>query len=391
MKSFKINDQICTGCGLCSSVSDNINLNKSEKGFLRPTITSDSKDKYIENICPGFRIEKPADVSKTDSIWGNIYDSKIVRSTNKKVLNNASSGGGITSILTFLLDNNIVDRIIQIGPHQNNPILNQVYVHNDPKIILKCANSRYSPSAALVNISDILKNEFKYAFVGKPCDIAGLNNYLKLNGHLSSKIILKISFFCAGIPSENGTLKLIRQLNFKINEIESLSYRKNGWPGEFTVESPLKKNSLSYKYSWGRVLGKSLQFRCKICPDGIGHQADLVFADAWKEFDDNGYPLFKNSVGQSIVLSRSKIGRTVLNKVILRKDLEVIGNLTVPELKKMQPGQYRRINELKYRLFFIKIINPKINFDRYYNFEGEVKTSRKLKIMFGTLIRYFQN
>jgi coenzyme F420 hydrogenase subunit beta len=37
---------------------------------------------------------------------------------------------------------------------------------------------------------------------------------------------------------------------------------------------------MSYADSWGGILSRHVQFRCKICPDGTGGFADVVCADA---------------------------------------------------------------------------------------------------------------
>lgn len=52
---------------------------------------------------------------------------------------------------------------------------------------------------------------------------------------------------------------------------------------------------MSYNESWGNILGKYLQKRCKICPDGIGEFADIVCADAWHG-DKSGYPNFEEKM-----------------------------------------------------------------------------------------------
>ena len=49
---------------------------------------------------------------------------------------------------------------------------------------------------------------------------------------------------------------------------------------------------MSYAQSWGEILTKHVQFRCKVCPDGSGGFADVACADAWYG-DERGYPSFE--------------------------------------------------------------------------------------------------
>ena len=214
---------------------------------------------------------------------------------------------------------------------------------------------------------------------------------------LGSKVVLTISFFCAGIPSLNSTKQLINLSGIQKKNIKSLHYRKNGWPGNFTIISKFGDTfEKSYKYAWGRILGKNLQFRCKICPDGIGHYADLVFADAWKSFDDKGYPDFKDTKGQSLMISRSEKGLEISKLLLNENYIEECGEINLDDIDKLQPGQKRRIEELKLRtslvLFFNRYVSfPKILFLGYNFCSKELSLRRKIKIFFGSFVRYLKD
>ena len=53
---------------------------------------------------------------------------------------------------------------------------------------------------------------------------------------------------------------------------------------------------MGYDASWGGVLTRHVQFRCRICPDGIGDDADIAFADAWHTDTDRN-PVFNEAEG----------------------------------------------------------------------------------------------
>ena len=399
MASFKIKDQLCTGCGLCSSISGSIEMKISSNGFIRPVDNNPhNKDiKLINSICPGKKL--PHLNKKFNSgKWGFINNLKIVRSTDENILNNASSGGGITSTLNYLINNRIVDEIIQIGPDQKIPYLNTVFIHSSKSKLIENANSRYSPSATLINLKQVLsENNKKFVLVAKPCEIGAFNSFKKIFPELASKVILTISFFCAGIPSLNSTKQLIKSSGIQKKNITSLHYRKNGWPGNFTIVSKFGKIfEKSYKYAWGRVLGKNLQFRCKICPDGIGHYADLVFADAWKSFDPKGYPDFKDAEGQSLMISRSEKGLEISKLLLNENYIEECGQINLNDIDKLQPGQKRRIEELRFRtslvLFFNRTVSfPKVLFLGYNFLSKEISLRRKFRIYFGSFLRYLKD
>ena len=72
---------------------------------------------------------------------------------------------------------------------------------------------------------------------------------------------------------------------------------KDGRVFDLTYDAAWYSRNVPWKYD--------MQFRCKICPDGVGGAADVVCADAW-ECDEAGYPLFDERDGSSLILSRTE-------------------------------------------------------------------------------------
>jgi coenzyme F420 hydrogenase subunit beta len=123
---------------------------------------------------------------------------------------------------------------------------------------------------------------------------------------------LVLSFFCAGVPSLDRSDAVVRKLGFEPDSITFFRYRGEGWPGEASaVGKDGSERRMSYADSWGGVLAKEVQFRCKICPDAVGGSADLVCADAWYA-DEAGYPAFDDLPGRSLVIARTRIGAELL-------------------------------------------------------------------------------
>ena len=97
---------------------------------------------------------------------------------------------------------------------------------------------------------------------------------------------------------------------------------------------------MSYAASWGDILSHEVQFRCKICPDGVGGAADVAAADAWYG-GESGYPAFEEADGRSLVITRTAAGDALV------REAEAAGTiasepLAIAEIMKMQPSQARR-------------------------------------------------
>ena len=121
---------------------------------------------------------------------------------------------------------------------------------------------------------------------------------------------------------------------------------------------------MSYEDSWGKILGKRLQFRCKICPDGVGELADVVCGDAWHIKE--GLPSFEEKPGQSLILARTAKGRQLL------KDSEIAGYLKTQEfdlqiLGTIQPYQKNRRRAIAPRLLALWLMRkPLPRYEGFY-------------------------
>ncbi|MDP2093413.1 MAG: Coenzyme F420 hydrogenase/dehydrogenase, beta subunit C-terminal domain [Hydrogenophaga sp.] len=342
-----INNNLCAGCGLCQSVfgDKKILIKIDRNGFYRPCIKdnlTEIESDLLSGFCPGIIVKKPPTKTPAyDSIWGEMYDCFIGAASDTNVRNEASSGGAISSILMYLLEGNFVDAIIHTGASGNQAYINEVKISTNSQQIIDNANSRYSPSAPLIDILNNIQKFKKVAFVGKPCDVAALRQYAEFNSEVKEKVKFYISFFCAGVPSINATFDIVRALDVDLDNVKKLDYRKEGWPGFFRIiDINNNKHKLSYSLTWMKLLGPKVQFRCKLCSDGVGHLADIVCADAWEEFDEKGFPTFKNAPGKSLIISRTKVGKEILEQALSNKYLISLDKIiNYRTLDKMQPGQ----------------------------------------------------
>ena len=166
---------------------------------------------------------------------------------------------------------------------------------------------------------------------------------------VDAQIPYMLSFFCAGVPSRTGAEEILEELGVERKRVTRFRYRGNGWPGAATAKlADGSERQMSYLASWGGILSRHVQFRCKICPDGTGNEADIVCADAWHG-DAQGFPLFDEAQGQSLILSRTAKGEDLV-KQALATGLLTADPEPVESLARMQPGQVNRMRVLIARL-----------------------------------------
>lgn len=387
-----IDNKLCLGCGLCEALSgkDNVKMQLDKNGFFLPVGNILSKEEsIIYKICPGINIDNDISFDKNESVWGRILDSFSAHSSDNEIRKKGSSGGVISSIAIYLLENKIIDSVLQIGGNPNDFQENTLKISNYKEDVLNCAASRYAPALVFNNILDILnKDENKYCFIGKPCDISGLKNLLKHYPQYNNRFVFFISIVCAGMPSFIATEDAIDHFQTVKYPVKDLTYRGNGWPGYFSfLDSNNKKYQMSYNDSWGNILGKKIHFRCKICPDGIGLQADFVAGDAWET--KNGYPDFSEKEGESLVITRTKQALDLFSKMI-DEDKVRARKLDPERIKQMQPFQYNRRSYVAPRiiaLLLIKRIFPSFRNTKIWHNLFNSSLKRSIREFIGTTRR----
>lgn len=158
------------------------------------------------------------------------------------------------------------------------------------------------------------------------------------SGGPSAVSVASTAFFCAGVPSLAGARQVLDTLGVAETDLAAFRYRGNGWPGFATATRVDGSEArMSYAESWGGILSRHVQFRCKICPDGTGGFADAVCADAW-HCDEKGYPLFEEEEGTSLLVSRTTKGEKLVQAAMAAGRI-VARPLSPEAVVAMQPGQ----------------------------------------------------
>lgn len=347
--------ELCLGCGICESIlaDKGCRMELNNKGFYMPKFPdSINKDdiKQIKRLCPGIHVE----TSPSKGEWGKIKAVVEAWAIDKNIRHRAASGGVVTSLAIFLLEQHKVDAVLQVGVCNDSYLYNELKVSRTREEILCNAQSRYAPALIFNRIKQIFEESDEiFVFIGKPCDIAAMRNFITSFPKYKKRIKYFISIFCAGMPSYEATKKIWMQSGHK-DAPQKLKYRGDGWPGNFTAEfKDGSKYEITYNESWGTVLNKHLPFRCKICPDGIGMLADLAVGDSWNTKD--GYPDFTEAEGKSFCLLRSEEGGKLM------EDAEALGYiekhaLDINNIKDKQKYQYERRKLTGWRMIPIQIV-----------------------------------
>lgn len=387
---------LCSGCGGCALIApDKITMEKIAPGYLRPVQSGPlepNEENAIAKTCPGLGQVVEAGDRTDDVLWGPYVEMCTGHATDEALRHRASSGGALSALLMDLLNRGEIDGVVQTGADPAVPVGNQSAVSQTAEDILMASGSRYAPSAPLEALTPHLGQGRRLAVVGKPCDIAALRALALIDPRIDETVAYMVSFFCGGVPSETGAQEVVRALGVDPKDAAAFRYRGMGWPGLATVETHDGQTaSMTYHESWGKILSRHVQHRCKICADGSGMAADIVCADAW-EADDKGYPLFEEAPGMSLIVARTALGA---GAVAQAKEVGAIATeaFDINELTGIQKGQFWRRRVIGPRLAALRLMGRPAPRYRGLNLRAVKRysnTSERMRNFLGMIRRVIQ-
>lgn len=293
----------CTGCGACALLDQSLDMALVD-GYQRPQVNgqpSTGDVKLFKQVCPGIQVRSPFSSRQAHPILGPYEALWVAWASDAEIRHQGSSGGVLSALSLWRIEqfDGTTSAVAADECDAKRTVPRRVHTRND---VLNAAGSRYAPVSAVAEAGNLGENDIA---IGKPCEAAALR---ALYG-VGSDAPLILSFFCAGTPSQTATNDLIERLGGKPDDVKKLWYRGRGWPGRFTAcLSSGQEISTDYDDSWGASLGPTVQWRCRLCADGMGESADLVAGDLW-DTDERGYPVFDDAPGQSVLIARTIRGR----------------------------------------------------------------------------------
>lgn len=380
----------CSGCGACSLLDASVSMTLNDEGFIRPQLGETPGKRHdkkladsFRQLCPGVGIDgRRLSAPMSHPIFGGYFGVWTGFASDEAIRFSGSSGGVLTALSNWLIQSKKATSILGVGPQKDLPSRSVPVRITSREEALAASGSRYAPVA---NASQYIQNDSQAAFVGKPCEVYAVS---QLEGGAVEGTPIRLSFFCAGTPSQSATDQLISNLGEKPESIASLRYRGNGWPGYFSIEGPSGHvSNMSYDDSWGKHLGRSLQWRCKTCVDGTGEFADISVGDFW-ETDAKGYPVFDDSDGNSVVIARTQRGLELVREAVAAGVLE-LSSADINALMDIQPLQRIRRATLAGRLLGRVLGGKKVPIYRGFGLTRLTVTSARqsVRAAAGTFLR----
>lgn len=291
--TLEIDDDTCMKCGLCFSVCPR-------------SFSIDRAYKAIKKI--------DEDLKFSDKI-GAYLDTFTASTTVDEIKKVRQDGGIVTTLLQYLLENDLVDAIVAVK-HSKDLWKPEPVLVDNVKELYNTAGTKYANSPSLTIIDKSKKYE-RLAVVGVPCMMKAIYKGSLFPSGLPffKNIKYTIGLFCMESFTYEDTKKLVKEKFEKdINDLTKMNIDA----GKFIINL---KNGEELNVPLKEVQSYARN-TCHFCEDLTSDYADISVGSIGSQG------------GWSSVVIRSEEGMEIFKKV------EKAGLLETKKLKDVKPGQF---------------------------------------------------
>lgn len=287
---------MCTGCNACVLMCSQ-NAIKIMKTYSEYNAVIDinkcKKCNSCFNVCPQNNTPEKKKPIKWIQGWSN----------DVTIRENAASGGYATAIMLAFVKSG---GIVCANTFKNGKIVFDIFKKESE--ILTLSGSRYVKSDTLntfIRIKELLLNGEKVLFIGLPCQVAGLMNYIP-KGLVNSLYL--IDLICHGTPSVELYEKYMREHKIILNKLEYVNFRTKGIDDKDVVRIvPFGKED---NYTIGFLKCLFFTENCYECKySGIMRVSDLTLGDSW----GSDLPLSERNKGISLAMVMNEKGKELID------------------------------------------------------------------------------
>lgn len=316
------NKEDCCGCCACMNVcsKDCITMELDNEGFVYP--------KVDESLCVDCHLCEQVCPTKQENTENTPLIAMSARNNENNDRKTSSSGAIFPLFAKKIFANNGVVFSSKFNKDWNVVVS---YCENEQEIqpFLKSKYVQSHIDYSFRKIKEFLDNNRQVMFVGTPCQVEGLNNYLKA----IPDNLITVELICHGVPSEKVWQKYLDEVLLKNNvnkeDISEIEFRskKNGWNNysleiktrEKTILSQSKYDNI---YLRGFLQNYYLRPSCYDCPSKeLRSRSDFTIGDFWNM--DRVLKNYDDDKGTSILLVNTDKGERFINTLPFeKKELE---------------------------------------------------------------------
>lgn len=341
-----INKDLCNKCGLCFDLC----AGKGNDWYNQSIeLNNDIKDSYVQNV-------------------GLYRESYISNAVDYETRFHGASGGTVSSLLIFMLENKIIDGAIVTQFKKTNPLEVETIIATSKEEILNAKSSKYCPVHMDSILTQLKEFKGKVAIVGLPCHLQTIRRIERKLSWVKDKIVFHIGLFCSGSKDSNALNYLLKSNNFDINGITKFSYRDDGCLGYVKAEYTNKSISVPYEQAYSKLHSYFKPERCLSCIDHFAYLSDVSIGDIDCE------PYSNDKIGSNSVIIRSVIAKDIFEEAIKNNVIQA-KIIPITEIVRSQRvlnyrNQTYKANRLLSKLLFKKNVEYDKKLDTKLSFKG---------------------
>lgn len=243
------------------------------------------------------------------------------QTTNTEVRKKSSSGGVFFALAQRVLSEG--GKIVACRMDENATAIHDVC--SSVEELYEYMGSKYVQSRigdAFIKTAEFLKDSLSVMFVGTPCQVQGLLNYLKAK-NVSADGLLTVDFVCHGVPSPKVWRSYVESICKKPTKGKmkySFRDKELGWRRFSLVIKDFDKTLYRADkdrdyYIKGFLNDIYLRPSCYNCRfKSVNHNSDITLADFW-HFEKVRSDIVDNDTGVSLVFTHSPKGEEYLKSL----------------------------------------------------------------------------
>lgn len=293
----------CAGCMLCLDVCKKNAISVIDGGDAFNAVIDNEKCvgcNACHNKCP----QNNTPIKQTPIEWYEGWNTEEIIRTN------APSGGiGMALAKRFITDGGKVCSCRFIDG-EFRFVITDVWDE-----ALKFSGSKYvksNPKGIYNQILDLLKSGEKILFIGLPCQVAALKNFV---GDKYIENLVLVDLICHGSPSSKMLEQFLNQYSKSLTKIKDIKFRLKTKYQVVVDGKSIICEGVSDKYSIAFTNGLTCTNNCYSCHYADEYRvSDITIGDSWGTALEN----VEKIKGVSLILCQTNKGKDLLSKANIR-------------------------------------------------------------------------
>ncbi len=339
---MKVDLKHCSGCTACKEICpvNAIEMRADEHGFVYPVTD--------ETLCIHCgKCEQVCACIKTNYTDNTNFKTFAYIHRDKNVLRNSSSGGLFTGITDVVLEcrgviyGAVLDEELRVH-YKRADNSQQRDAMRGSKYVQSYLDDTFR------SIKEDLKNEKIVFFIGTPCQVNGLKNFIKCDNHIiNTEKLITCDLICNGVPSPLIWKEHVKLLEKKYGrKVQGYSFRPKKWGWnvhrEIAYLGDDKKEVFSTFWTdlYRNLYYSRLVMResCYSCPySTMNRQGDITIGDC--RHIEQLYPNMETYDGVSLAILNTEKGKRFFLEAAQKADIYPVNINKIMQPTLVAPGE----------------------------------------------------